>query len=54
MEIFMAAGQTPDEHGPFDAKNPFDRVVRLACSHAALSAEAIGRQAGGGDSLSCR
>jgi hypothetical protein len=40
VDIAHEAGQTRDEPGPFNAKNRFDRLVRLACRHAALSAKA--------------
>ena len=39
VDIAHDAGQTRDEPGPFNAKSRFDRLVRLACSHAALSAK---------------
>ena len=41
VDIAHDAGQTRDEPGPFNAEDRFDRLVRLACSHAALSAKAI-------------
>ena len=41
VDIAHDAGQARDEPGPFNAKDRFDRLMRLACGHAALSAKAI-------------
>ena len=46
VDIAHDAGEARDEPCPFNAKSSFDRPVRLAYSHAALSAKAI-RQASG-------
>ena len=42
VDIAHHAGQARDEPGPFNAKGRFDRLVRLACGHAAFSAKAAG------------
>jgi len=42
VDIPYHAGQAGDEPRPFNAKGPFDRLVRLACGHTAFSAKAAG------------
>ena len=41
VEIAYDPGEARDEPRPFNAENRFDRPMRLACGHAALSAKAI-------------